>query len=198
MADANKIKYGLKNVYYAVATISATDNSATYDTPVAFPGAVSLTLDAEGETSTFYADNIAYYVTNSNNGYSGSLEMARITDDFAADILGEVTNSTTGLTYEIQDQEPVHFALLFQFEGDTKATRHVIYNCVASRPSLSGSTKEETIEPQTETIDITATSIYVSGIQENVVKAKALEDTTAYTSFFTTVQLPTSTAATTN
>lgn len=185
---ANKIKYGLKNVYYAVATIGA-DNSATYDTPVAFPGAVSVTLDAEGDTSTFYADNIAYYVSASNNGYSGSLEMARITDDFAADVLGEVT-STSGLTYEVQDVEPVHFALMFQFEGDDKATRHVIYNCVATRPSISGSTKEESIEPQTETVDLTATSIYVANIG-NVVKAKALEDTTVYSSFFTSVQVPT-------
>lgn len=184
---ANKIKYGLKNVYYAVATIGA-DNSATYDTPVAFPGAVSVSLDAEGDTSTFYADNIAYYVTASNNGYSGSLEMARITDSFATDVLGEVS-ATSGLTYELQDVEPVHFALMFQFEGDDKATRHVIYNCVATRPSVSGSTKEESIDPQTETVDLTATSIYVANIG-NVVKAKALEDTTAYGSFFTSVQVP--------
>ena len=188
---ANKIRYGLSNVYYAVATLGA-NNSATYATPVAFPGAVSLSLDAEGETSNFYADNIAYYVTNSNNGYSGSLEMAYITDAFRADILGEIQNGTTGLYWEKQDSEPVHFALLFQFEGDDKATRHVIYNCVASRPAVSGSTKEESIEPQTETIDINATSIYVADVPGNVVKARALKDTTAYSSFFSTVQVPTS------
>lgn len=187
---ANKIRYGLKNVYYAVATIGA-DNSATYETPVAFPGAVSLSLSAEGETSNFYADNIAYYVSNSNNGYSGSLEMAMITDEFAADILGEVQNATSGLKYEVQDAEPVHFALMFQFEGDAKATRHVIYNCVATRPDVSGSTKEETIDPQTETVDIVATSVYVSAISANVVKARAEEGAAAYSSFFTSVQLPT-------
>lgn len=188
---ANKIRYGLSNVYYAVATLGA-NNSATYSTPVAFPGAVSLDLSSEGEANTFYADNVAYYVTNSNNGYSGSLEMAYVTDAFAADILGEIQNGTTGLKFELQDAEPVHFALLFQFEGDAKAIRHVIYNCVASRPSVSGSTKEESLEPQTETLDLTATSIYVAAVPGNIVKARAEEGSTAYTSFFSAVQLPAS------
>lgn len=188
---ANKVSFGISNVYYAVATLG-TNNSATYATPVAFPGAVSLTLSAEGETSNFYADNIAYYVTNSNNGYSGSLVMAEVSDSFAADILGEIQNGTTGLKYELQDAEPVHFALLFQFEGDDKATRHVIYNCVATRPDVASSTKEGSIEPQTKTIEITATSIYVAAIPGNIVKARAEEGSTAYTSFFSAVQVPTS------
>ena len=89
---ANKIKYGIKNVYYAVATLAA-NNSATYDTPVALPGAVSLTLDPEGDNSVFYADNIAYYATYANNGYSGSLELALIPDAFRKDVLGEIEDS---------------------------------------------------------------------------------------------------------
>ena len=187
---ANKIHFGLKNVYYAVATL-ASDNSASYGTPVAFPGAVGLDLSAEGDQSNFYADDIVYYVSNVNNGYSGSLEMAEITDSFAEDVLGELKNSTTGLYWEDAEADPIHFALIFEFDGDDKKTRHILYNCVASRPSITGATKEESVEPQTVTIDITASSIYVPAVTGYVVKGRALEGSTAYTSFFTSVQTPT-------
>lgn len=188
---ANKIKFGLKNVYYAVATIAA-DGSATYDTPVAFPGAVSLSLDPQGENTPFYADNIAYWIGVSNTGYEGDLEIARVIDSFKTDVLGYI-ESGNGLMVEDANANAVHFALLFQFEGDEKATRHVMYNCVATRPSAAGSTKEETIEPETETVTITATSIYVAALDTDIVKSETKADTasTVYDGWFTAVTLPT-------
>ena len=188
---ANKIKYGLKNVYYAVATIAA-DGSATYETPVAFPGAVSLSLEPQGENTPFYADNIVYWTGISNTGYEGDLEMARVIDSFKTDVLGYIT-SGNGLLVEDANANAVHFALLFQFEGDEKATRHVMYNCTATRPSAAGSTKEETIEPQTETVTVTATSIYVEALETDIVKSETKADTasTVYDGWFTAVTLPT-------
>lgn len=185
---ANKIKYGLKNVYYAVATI-ATNGSATYGTPAAFPGAVSLSLDAQGDNPIFYADNVAYWTGNGNNGYSGSLEMAYITDDFREDILNEY-EATTGVLIEKLNAPIVHFALMFQFEGDEKETRYVLYNCTASRPTIAGNTKAESIEPATETLNIDAKSIYNAGVDADIVKAKALEGTTPYSTWNTTVYQP--------
>jgi phi13 family phage major tail protein len=188
---ANKIKYGIKNVYYAVATLAA-NNSATYDTPVALPGAVSLTLDPEGDNNIFYADNIAYYTSYANNGYSGSLELALIPDAFRKDVLGEIEDNKDVLVEE-QGAPSVHFALMFQFEGDEKATRHVVYNCVASRPTTNGNTKESSIEPQTETINLTATSIYNASLDKDIVKARTsgTTDNTTYSGWFTSVYTPT-------
>ena len=185
----NKVKYGLSRVYYAIATIDESTHAATYGTPKAFPGAVSISLDHQGDLTPFRADNIDYWVGNPNNGYQGDLEMALVTDDFRKDILGEVVDAN-GLQVELKDVEAVHFALLYQFEGDKNATRHVMYNCTASRPSSAGQTTTDTIEPQTETITITASSIYNASYGKEVVKGKAHEDDECYDGFYTAVVQP--------
>lgn len=55
----------------------------TYDAPIKIPGAVSLSLEQQGELTPFYADGIKYYVASSNGGYEGDLEMAIIRTNFA-------------------------------------------------------------------------------------------------------------------
>lgn len=96
---SNKVKYGLKNVHFAVITETVTDGEVTitYGTPVPIPGAVNIALDAAGESVQFYADDSIYFEENINDGYTGNLEMALIPDDFRTDVLGEIEDSKGAL-----------------------------------------------------------------------------------------------------
>ena len=190
---ANKIKYGLSRVYYALATINSSTGAATYGTPVAIPGAVSLSMDPSGESNAFYADNIAFAKFAANAGYEGALEVALVPDSFRQDVLGEVLDSTSKIQLEKAAASTQPFALLFQFEGDDDATRHVFYNCTAARPNVGSKTTDESVEVQTETINITCGSVFNAVLDDNIVKGKISDDTAAaYTNWFTAVQQPTS------
>lgn len=189
---ANKVKFGLSNVFYAVATetydSSTNTYTYTYGTPVPLKGAVNLSLDANGEQSAFRADNIDYYISSSNNGYEGDFELALIPDSFKKDCLG-ATADTNNILLEHVDDVAVNFALLFQFEGDDKARRHVLYNCKATRPAVASQTTEETIDPVTETLSIRATGRLGDGL----VKASTVDgdnSSAQYTGWFTSVYQP--------
>ena len=184
---ANKIKYNLKKVYAAILT--KTDDGYTYATPQAIPGAVSLSLDAEGETSPFYADGIVYFRSAANNGYSGDLEIALIPEWFRENILKETKDGNKVFIETSDLSEPVYFALLFEFDGDQKAIRHVLYNCsVSKRPTINSKTKEASIEPGTETLSISA-----DPREDGLVKARTGDETTnsVYTNWYSAVYTPT-------
>ena len=176
---ANKVKYGLKGVYFAKATIDPATNTATYATPVAWPGAVSLSLE----------DNIDFWVGQSNNGYSGDFESALVPDAFRTEILGDYEDNA-GVLVEDAGAKTQPFALLFQFEGDDKNVRHVLYNCTAARPNVEGSTTEEETEPQTETLEITAVAIHSAALDLDIVKGRCTEGQTPYATWNSAVCQP--------
>lgn len=181
----NKVKYGLKKAYYSVVTISG--STVSFGTPKALPGAVSITLEPQGESYEFYADDGVYYDTNANTGYDGTLELAMIPESFEKDCLG-VTVDSDGLIVETADDEAGYFALLFEFTGDDHAIRHCLYYCKASRPNQDGETKGEAVEVKTDELPVRARPVPGVG----VVKAKTSENTDSdrYDSWYTTVALP--------
>lgn len=181
---SNKIMFGLEKVHIAFKSEEG------YETPIHVPGAVNLGLTPEGDTNTFYADNIAYFSMTSNNGYTGDLEMALVPDTVLAEMLGWEIDGN-GMLVEIADGIQKEFALLFEVKGNEKNKRYVYYNCKASRPAEEHQTKKESIEPNTQALTLAIMPIDIEG--KNIVKG-GLELSTAnadvYNSWYDGVIVP--------
>ena len=149
----NKVQFNLKNTHYAPYTIE--NGVVTFKTPVAIPGAVSLTLDQQGSVTPFYADGIVYYQAVANNGYAGDAEVARYPDQMLQEVWGFELNDD-GVLVENADVEPNPFALLYQIDGDVNEDFYCLYNCTGTRPGIGGTTNTDTKTPQTRISSISA------------------------------------------
>lgn len=179
----NKVLYGIKNVH--VAKLTEEDGVISYGTPFPVPGATGFSPDPQGEEALFYADNKIYFRQTSNQGYTGDIIVAIIPEKFLTDIMGR-TKDKNGAIIENANDKQSRFALMFEADGDEKARRFVYWDCTASRASREHKTKEQTIEPGTDSMPITiaprstddAVGAYLERTEENK---------TAYDAFFTNV-----------
>ena len=178
----NKVRFNLKNVHYAPVTFSA-GGVPSFGTPVPIPGAVSLKVTPQGEAEKFYADGGVYYVVNNNSGYNGEISLALLPEGFRIYALSE-TLDTNNVLQERSDVELKPFALLFEFDGDQRHIRHVLYNCTASRPTTEGKTNEEKKDVQTETLNFNA-----APLPNGIVKGATGDstDTDVYNGWFSAV-----------
>lgn len=184
----NKVIFGLKNAHYSVITEDV-DGAHTYGAPVGLKGAVEITLEPKGEQADFYADDTLFYTTVSNQGYTTTLTIANISLEFRTDVLGEVLEGTDAVLTETTQARPKLIAFMFEFDGDQKAVRHVLYNCTVARPSLTSATKTETAEPSTQELSLVAAPRPSDG----VVKRSTTTDTPdpVYDAWYTAVYNPT-------
>ncbi|QWH26529.1 phage tail protein (plasmid) [Bacillus mycoides] len=151
----NKVVYGLKGVRYSVISEDET-GKITYGTVGKLPGAVEMKLEPKGEQTDFYADDSNYYTESSNQGYEGTLNIANITEAFRTEVLGEVLDEVDKVLTEVSTAKIKKIALMFEFDGDVKATRHVLYNVSVSRPGAGSSTKSDKTEPTTTELKFVA------------------------------------------
>lgn len=184
MSDSKGVRYGISNAHYALYTEGSGSTAGTYATPVAMPGATQLTLTPQGETWTFYADNIAYETGSSNTGYEVSLTIAVFGDQAKIDLLGYETDSN-GVVYEPADAEPKSCALLWQFDGSKVKKRGLLYNVKFNRPTMTGNTKTESVDPDTDELTGVAIGrdLTINNETVNVIKASVTNETATATQF---------------
>jgi phi13 family phage major tail protein len=189
--SANKVKFGIEATHVAFFDeTTATEGSPTWDVPQAIKGAVSLTMNPEGDTNDFYADNTKYFTSTTNNGYTGTLELANVPDDVLAEMLG-MTVDDNGMLVESSEDKQKEFALMGEIKGDAKNRRFVYYRCKAARPSQDSATSDTGETPDTDSLELTVLPI-VSNDKRLVKGVLELDDTnqSIYDEFFNEVILP--------
>lgn len=182
---ANKIQYGISNVYYAVETAEG-----QYSTPVHMPGGENLAItNSGGDQNIIYADNQNYWSRSSSSGKQGDLQMAKFPESFLTDVLGQEKDETTGGIIEGPGDTAKNFAFMFQLEGDQGGKRVCWYHCSATVPVYTAATATDTITEASETSTITASPTTISGKLRTQISMETGD--TGYNTFFSKVPLST-------
>lgn len=186
---ANKVKFGLKNVHYALITetVQSGVTTTTYGTPVAWNGAVNLEVNPTSDDNTvFRADDSDYYiVSGSSQGFEGSFECALVPEEVETNVFG-MTKNTDGVIVETSADSVKAVALLFEINGDQKARRYCLPKVLFSKPGISAETTgTDGNQPKTTSINLKASPRPDDGLAR-----LATSDTTTtsvYEGWFSTV-----------
>lgn len=154
MSQNKPLSYGINKMYYAVRT--ETEGVYTYGNPKRMRGARQITINAEGSNEKFYADNGVYYIADANTGKSGSVELAGLNDEALQDLFGYIKDAN-GVVLEDADAHAADVALLFECENDgPHPTRFSMFDVKFTRPTEEHNTKEDSVSPDTITMDYEA------------------------------------------
>lgn len=140
------MKTGLVEVGYAPITAQSA-TATTYGTPTYFEAAEAggreYKITPSGNVKKIYANSIAVYEAEGNDGYDIELTLIDIIDDIETDWLGR-TEYSNGMLEKSDDTEKPRFALILSDDatGGTGKTE-TFYNCIVTeRPEINGKTKE--------------------------------------------------------
>ena len=185
---ANKVEFGISNLYVGTYSVVATTGAVTMGTPYHQAGAVSFSPEEQSENNKFYADNVVYYSGYTGGTFEGDLEVAKFDDTFKTQFLGYITKGDGGLGLVKNATKP-NVYIAFQVEGDAQSRRIIMYNCSLGGITREYSTEEESIEPATETIAVTVAGDNKTGIS----MVSYNQGVTGYSTLFTNPPAPATT-----
>lgn len=187
MPEKNKVNWGLAASAWGKITVDANGNDV-YGPPIKFIGNRQVNFDPTGDDVKVFADGTIILVGRNNTGYTGSIELTSMDDEFAKWVLSESVDSKN-VQYEIKEPTVNRFYLIWEWVQDAKNTRHIMYNCTASRPSMNATTAgdNDTKTAQYRTLNITAIPR-----ADGIVKASTRHDidSTVYNNWFSSAYIP--------
>lgn len=180
----NKVQFGVSNLHFGTYEVSD-EGVVTLGEPFHLPGTVNISLDAESEENTFWADNVKYWTGYSDNGYTGEIENALFTDAFKTKFMNYLELDDGGIA-QIKGKQNKVVYMMFQSEGDKEARRGILYNISLGQISREYATTEDSIEPQTATLPFTVSGDNGTGIIRTAYKP----ENATYDTLFTNPPVP--------
>lgn len=180
----NIVNWGLVASGWSLITVDANGNDV-YGPVQKFRGLRFISFTANGDTPKVYADGTIVYVGKNNNGYTGAMEFTNPDEAFLRTVLGE--ELTGGLQYEIQEPVVNRVALLWEWVGDQRHTRHCMYNCTISRPDLSAITRGDGGSKTAQYMTLNIEAIPRANDERVKVRSTETTPTAVYNAWFTTV-----------
>ena len=164
MPDKNKVLYGMSDLYIGTYTVDA-DGNVQMGTPYHQAGAVGWSADPSSENYKFFADNVEYFSYYTSGSYEGDLVVAKFDDEFKKLFLGYVELDDGGLA-EIKNAIKPSFYVAFEIQGDKGPERVIFYNGTLGAIKREYATIEESVEVQTETIQLSITGDNKTGMSK--------------------------------
>lgn len=180
----NKVMFGVSNLYIGTYTVND-DNEVVLGAPMHVPGTVNISLEAESEENSFYADNVKYWSGYSDNGYSGEIENALFDETFKTTFMNYETLADGGVA-QIKGKQNKTVYMMFQADGDAENRRMIMYNVSLGQITREYATTEDSVEPQTATLPFTVAGDNTTGITRVSYKP----DDAVYNTMFTTPPVP--------
>ena len=86
--EQNIVNWGLTVSAWGKITVNA-QGKDVYEAPKMFKGTRQINFTPDGQQTKVYADGTVVYVGNQNSGYTGTMEVTNLDDEFAMYALGE-------------------------------------------------------------------------------------------------------------
>lgn len=145
---------GLRDLYMCPLTLDSGDAIPTYGPAVKMPSIISMDIQDNTESVTFYSDDVAEQTIQAFSGKEVTIELGYITNELEAKISGNEYDSETGVFTQTADAESPEVALMFRApKSKGGAFQYVVlYKGVLAREGSAYKTKEESTESSTVTL----------------------------------------------
>ena len=125
--------------------------------PIALPGAMKISIKPKTTSRTVTArldsGNVTERTETYGAGSTATLSIISLPDSFLTDVLGYIKGADNVLIEG--DRKIVHFSLLYETQGLIEPTRHILLDCVCSKPDFDVTTMSNNIGIDARTLSIT-------------------------------------------